>query len=117
MEVMKKYKIAVVSNLQLALGFKLVGIAEAYSSDNPLEQEKIIKELMQRDDIGLIIMTSGIIKNIKDRKLSNAVSDSVLPMIIEVPDYNEEGEPDTLRRLILRAIGIDISKMNINKNI
>jgi vacuolar-type H+-ATPase subunit F/Vma7 len=31
-------------------------------------------------------------------------------MVIEVPDYKEEGQPDTLRRLIMRAIGIDISK-------
>ena len=32
MEPVKKYKIAVVGNTQLALGFKLAGVAEAYDA-------------------------------------------------------------------------------------
>jgi V/A-type H+-transporting ATPase subunit F len=110
LEPIKKYKIAVVGNTQLALGFKLAGVAEAYSSANPQESEKTMRDLMGRDDIGLIITTSKVLKGIRDRKLADSISDSVLPMVIEVPDYNEEGQPDTLRRLIMRAIGIDISK-------
>jgi V/A-type H+/Na+-transporting ATPase subunit F len=107
---MKKYKIAVVGNTQLALGFKLSGVAEAYSADNSSVIEKTMRELIVREDIGLIVTTSKVLKSIKDRKLADAIADSILPMVIEVPDYNEEGQPDTLRRLIMRAIGIDISK-------
>lgn len=110
MDALKKYSIAVVGNTQLALGFKFAGVAETYSARSQPEFESTIRALMQRDDIGLIIITSKVIKSIRDRKLADAVSDSVLPMIIEVPDYREQGQPDTLRRLILRAIGIDISK-------
>jgi V/A-type H+-transporting ATPase subunit F len=106
----KKYKIAVVGNTQLALGFRLAGVAEAYDFANSNESEKIMRELMQRDDIGLIITTSKVLRGIRDRKLSDSISGSVLPMVIEVPDYKEEGQPDTLRRLIMRAIGIDIGK-------
>ncbi len=110
MEPVKKYKIAVVGNTQLALGFKLSGVAETYSATGASESEKTMRELMQRDDIGLIITTSTVVNSIRDRKLSENIADSVLPMVIEVPDYKEEGQPDTLRRLIMRAIGIDISK-------
>lgn len=110
MESVKKYKIAVVGNTQLALGFRLAGIAEAYDFANPAESEKLMRELMQREDIGLIITTSKVLRGIRDRKLSENISNSVLPMVIEVPDYKEEGQPDTLRKLIMRAIGIDISK-------
>lgn len=112
MEPVKKYKIAVVGNSQLATGFKFAGVAETYSVKSSQDSEKVMRDLMQREDIGLIIITSKVLKAIRDRKLSEAVSDSVLPMVIEVPDYNEEGQPDTLRRLIMRAIGIDISKNN-----
>ncbi len=110
MESLTKYKIVVMGNTQLALGFKLTGVAETYSARPGTESERILHELLQREDIGLIITTSSIVNGIKDRRLAESVSDSVLPMIIEVPDYKEEGEPDTLRKLILRALGIDISK-------
>jgi V/A-type H+-transporting ATPase subunit F len=110
MEPVKKYKIAVVGNTQLALGFRLAGVAEAYDAANVVESERRMRELLQREDIGLIITTSKVLKGIRDRKLSESISASVLPMVIEVPDYKEEGQPDTLRRLILRAIGIDISR-------
>ncbi len=33
-----------------------------------------------------------------------------MPMFIEVPEYQEQYKQDNLRRLIMRAIGIDISK-------
>lgn len=110
MEPVRKYKIAVVGNTQLALGFRLSGVAEAYEAGNAAESEKRMRELMQREDIGMIITTSRVLRSIRDRKLADAISDSVLPMVIEVPDYKEEGQPDTLRRLIMRAIGIDINK-------
>jgi V/A-type H+/Na+-transporting ATPase subunit F len=110
LESIKKYKIAVVGNTQLVLGFRLSGIIETYRTGKGDSSEKTMRELMQREDIGLIITTSKSLDEIKDRKLSTAIADSVLPMIIEVPDYKEEGQPDTLRKLILRAIGIDISK-------
>ncbi len=110
MEPLKRYKIAVVGNNQLAIGFKLAGIAEAYGETGAWEAEQRMRELMQRDDIGLIITTSAVLRSIRDRKLSERIGDSALPMVVEVPDYREEGQPDTLRRLIMRAIGIDISK-------
>ncbi|MGD0510944.1 MAG: V-type ATP synthase subunit F [Candidatus Micrarchaeaceae archaeon] len=110
MEPVKKYKIAVVGNTQLVLGFKLSGVAESYDTRTGADAEGRMRELMQRDDVGLIITTSTVLRAIRDRKLSESIAVSVLPMVIEVPDYREEGQPDTLRRLILRAIGIDINK-------
>lgn len=109
MESLKEYRIAVVGNTQLVLGFKLSGISESYISEGA-GSEKKMRELMQRDDIGLIITTSRVLDSIRDRKLADSIADSVLPMVIMVPDYREEGQPDTLRRLIMRAIGIDIGK-------
>ncbi len=112
MEVVKEaiYKIAVVGSEPLTLGFKLSGVTEAYTPESQQKAESMLRELMQRDDMGLIVVTTKITKNIKDRRLSESISQSIMPMVLEVPDYNEECQPDVLSKLILRAIGIDISK-------
>lgn len=109
MESLKRYRIAVVGNTQMSVGFKLAGIAEAYSESGARAEQRM-RELIQRDDVGMIITTSSVLRAIRDRKLSERIEDSAMPMVVEVPDYREEGQPDTLRRLIMRAIGIDISK-------
>ncbi len=109
--VKKAYRIAVLGNSQLALGFRLSGIVETHQVRGEKETEGSMRELLSRDDIGLIIASSGALGSIRDRRLSAQVAASVLPMIVEVPEYMEEGQPDTLRRLIIRAIGIDINAM------
>lgn len=106
----KEYKVAVVGTEELALGLRLLGIREAYTAENASEAEAMIKKLLQRDDIGLIILTSNLVRGIRDKKLLSLIDTSILPMFIEVQGYRGEYKPDTLRRLILKAIGIDISK-------
>ncbi len=104
------YKVAAVGTEELALGLKLLGIRESYTVSHSGEAEAIIRKLLQRDDIGLIILTSNIVRGMRDRKLLSLIDTSILPMFIEVQEYNGKFKPDTLRRLILKAIGIDISK-------
>ncbi len=110
MESVRTYRIAGVGNTQLALGFRLSGVAEAHNPSNAADAESIMRQLLQSEDTGLIITTSKVLRLIRDRKLSEQIANSALPMVIEVPEYKEEGQPDTLRKLILRAIGIDIGK-------
>lgn len=103
------YKIAIIGRAELSLGFRLTGITEAYDVDEGAQAESVIRDLLQRNDIGLIIIASQLVKKIKDRKILNAIDSSILPIFMEIPGYKEEKVPDTLRRLIIRAIGIDIS--------
>ncbi len=84
-------------------------MTEAYETDEGQEAERIIRELMQRGEVGLIMISSSLVGLIRDRKILNAIDSSILPIFIEIPGYKEEKVPDTLRRLIIRAIGIDIS--------
>jgi V/A-type H+/Na+-transporting ATPase subunit F len=105
-----KYKIATVSTEELSLGFRIAGVKDSIIVDNGTDAEEAIRNLLQRTDIGLIVVSTGVTKMIKDRKVMNAIDTSLMPMFIEVPEYKEEYKQDTLRRLILRAIGIDISK-------
>ncbi|MGC8479609.1 MAG: V-type ATP synthase subunit F [Candidatus Micrarchaeia archaeon] len=105
------YKIGFVGGEELKLGLKLVGIRNAFSVQDGQEAESKIGELMQNKEIGIIIISSKILHEIKDRRILNAIDTSILPLFVEVPDYGSNYTPDTLGRLILRAIGIDITKM------
>ncbi len=107
----KQYKIAYVGNNLLNLGFKMAGITESYTVGDTEQAEARLRELTARDDIGIIIMTTSTRRMIKDRRLGDAISASLLPLIMEVPELNEQlQEEDTLRALIMRAIGIDITR-------
>ncbi len=111
MEPVKDYKIAVIGSELPTLGFKLAGITESFSVANSQEAEKVLREMLQKEDIGLIAITARLVRGIKDRKLQNAITSSLMPLVIEIPDYGEKGvETDTLRMLIIKAIGIDITK-------
>ncbi|MDE1825254.1 MAG: hypothetical protein KGH77_03240 [Candidatus Micrarchaeota archaeon] len=108
-----EYKIAVVGSPLLATGSKLAGIPDAFTVSEPEEIEGTMRTLMQKEEIGIIVITERSMRKIRDRKLIHAIDTSLRPLIIDVPDYNEpEKEADALRRLILRAIGIDINKMS-----
>ena len=108
----KNYKIAVVGNDLLKTGFRLVGVTESYATEGAEETENVLRTLMKKEDIGIIVVTSRVVKGLRDRRLSEAVESSTMPLIVEVPEYGEEATSsgDSLKRIILRAIGIDISK-------
>ena len=101
-----------VGNEQLALGFKMAGVVETYIIGGQQQAEPTMKALMERSDIGIIIMSSGVKRQVRDRRLADTIEQSILPLVVEVPEKGEGvTEEDTLRNLILRAIGIDISRM------
>ncbi len=113
----KSYKIAMVGNELLKVGFKLAGVNDSYIAKDSARSESIMKDLLGRGDIGIIIMSSQVKKQIHDRRLVEQIESSILPLVIEVPEPGEGvAEEDTLRNLIIRAIGIDITKMNMKKS-
>ncbi len=104
-----EFKMAYIGNAQLSLGFKMSGITESYVAKETEEIEPRLKELLARHDIGIIVITSSVRKQVRDRKLGEAISTGILPLIVEVPEQGESfTEEDTLRIMIRRALGIDI---------
>jgi vacuolar-type H+-ATPase subunit F/Vma7 len=66
---------------------------------------------MQRDDVGIIVLTSGIAAGIRDRRIKEAMLSSMKPLFIVVSDPNDKAAyEDNLRQLIIRALGVDIMK-------
>ncbi|MDE1851947.1 MAG: hypothetical protein KGH69_04655 [Candidatus Micrarchaeota archaeon] len=108
--VAKNYKIAVIGNNRIALGFKMSGITETFSVNDSAQAESTFRELLQRGDIGIIIMGSAARKLIHERRLTDSITNSIMPLVVEISEDGEaQAGEDTLRQLILRAIGIDIT--------
>lgn len=108
----KNYKIAVLGSEALSLGLRIAGVTESHVVEQSADGEVLIKKLLERDDIGIIVIATRLVKGIKDRRLYDKVTSSIMPLFMQVADYNEDmrGEEDSLRRLIIRALGIDIGK-------
>lgn len=111
MDKVNHYKIAVIGNHSLELGFKIAGIASSHVVETTKEAEDLVNQFMQQDDIGIIVLTSTIAREIHDRKINDAMQNSMKPIFIVVADLNDkEVYEDNLRKLIIRALGIDIMK-------
>ena len=105
------YRIAVIGSRLLAMGMRLAGVKYIYEASNQAETENAVRELSNTLDVGVVIINEDLIAMIKDRKLIRIVDSSLSPIFVGIPTYNQgEIYADTLRRLIIRAIGIDISK-------
>jgi vacuolar-type H+-ATPase subunit F/Vma7 len=91
------------------LGFRLAGVRSVRHADSGDRAEKELAELMDSKDIGIIIISHSIMGSIRNRRLLYRVRTSLLPLVLEIPGYNEKAESaDTLRELVMRVIGIDI---------
>ncbi|VVB76604.1 V-type ATP synthase subunit F [uncultured archaeon] len=102
-------KMVVVGDQLMSMGLKLSGVKESYPLSKTEEPDRLLYELFERKDIGVIIASEGMIERIKDRRLRFKIENSIDPVVIEIPGYNEkEKHADTLRRLILRAVGVDL---------
>lgn len=107
----KTYRIAYMGNNLLNLGFRIAGVTDSFVVSDTAQSESKLKELMESSDVGIVVITTAVRRMVKDRRLSEALATSLMPLIVEVPEPNEQfGEEDTLRNLILRAIGIDITR-------
>ncbi len=103
------YKIAVIGDQLLVRGFKLAGVKEAHIAETTDDVEQSLKNIFEKENIGIIIISENAIEKIKDRRLLYKIDNSLVPLVIEVPGYGqEEKHADTLRNLVMRVIGIDI---------
>ncbi len=108
---MQQKKIVVLGGEVLPLGMKLAGVSESYTAQGPEDTERRMLALLDRSDVGIIVITEGLSKSIKDRRVRYRMENSIDPLVISVAGYKEQAEgEDTLRRLILRAVGIDITQ-------
>ncbi len=101
-------KIAVLGDKDTALGFRLAGAHEVYSfDDTPLDMERLrnkLKELVERDDIGIILITERFVQKVE-------LPEVTLPIILQVPDKSGSrlGE-EAIKEIVRRAIGVELKR-------
>jgi len=104
-------KIAVIGDAMLTTGMSVSGIKYAYTAKTTQEVEDAIKNVSGKNDVGIVIINESLMKMVTDRKLIRLMDTSLSPIFVGIPGYRQsEVYEDALRRLIIRAIGIDISK-------
>jgi len=101
-------KIAVLGDKDTALGFRLAGAHEVYSfEDTPLDMERLrnkLKELVERDDIGIILITERFVGKVE-------LPEVTVPIILQVPDKSGSrlGE-EAIKEIVRRAIGVELKR-------
>ena len=92
-----------------ATAFRLAGIKEIYISND--DAMKKFNEIIERNDIGLILINEKIAENIKT-KLNEFRLRNTIPIVIEIPDKNGRipDHIDYISGLIKKAVGVELIK-------
>lgn len=88
---------------EFTLGFRLAGIKDIIGvNENTAEKE--IKKLLDEKVEGILVIDNKTVGFLPER-LRHRVEDSVNPVVVVLSDTAEQ---ETIRRMIIKAIGIDI---------
>ena len=100
--------IAIVADRRTATSFKLAGLKSVYRVENAAEAEKCIRDLLERSDLTVILVTQGIADQIHE--LIEEIGDRKYPLVVPVP--SAEGattmKRDLIVELIKRKAGIEV---------
>jgi len=102
-------KIAGLLDKDTATAFRLAGIKDIFIPKG--DTLEIWNEIIQRNDIGLILITERISEDIR-KKINDFRLKNTIPIIIEIPDKNGKitDHVDYISNLIKKAVGVDLIK-------
>lgn len=101
---MKSFLIS--DNTETKLGLRLAGIDGIVVH----EREEVLKELgeaMERNDVGIIILTENIFEKVKEEVLQLRLKNAS-PLIVLIPDRHGLKDKDFITKYIKESVGIKI---------
>jgi vacuolar-type H+-ATPase subunit F/Vma7 len=98
-------KVAVLGDRHSVLGFQLAGIEGKEPGPHPM---KVLDDFMERDDLGILIVTSEIAQTLK-HEIATWKRRKHFPIIVEIQEFGKELTEDRIGDLLKRAVGMDIS--------
>ena len=103
-------KIAVVGEKELVLGYRLLGVEDAFPVGKA-EAQKTIMELFSSGKYNLIIVGNEARKGISPSTMEKLES-SIVPLVVFMPSTEAEVAEESLSRLAKRVLGVDIKVAN-----
>jgi vacuolar-type H+-ATPase subunit F/Vma7 len=103
------HKIVIVGYPSTVTGFRLAGIAEAYSAEGK-DCESTVAKLLEREDVGVIIINRRAVQAF-DWRMKRRIEKTTKPVVVEIPDnLGDIPEEESLGELMKRALGFDLAK-------
>jgi len=101
-------KIAIIGDTDTVVGFRLAGILNSNIPADASAVRQALHEFSNNANISIIIITEPLAEQI--RETIEELSDRPYPVIVEIPDKSGrlEGKESPVRRLVKRAIGVEL---------
>lgn len=101
-------KIVLMGDTDTTLGFKLAGVHETYAfGESSLETDRArnkLKELIERGDVGIILITERLAERV-------GIPEVMFPIILQIPDkFGSIFGEEQLREIVRKAIGVEIKR-------
>jgi V/A-type H+/Na+-transporting ATPase subunit F len=100
-------KIAVVGDRELVLGYRLLGVEDAFVATSE-DAQRVIMDLFNANDHGLIIASNDVRKALSSAARERLES-SVIPLVVFMPPLDSAGgHEESLALLARRVLGVDL---------
>jgi V/A-type H+-transporting ATPase subunit F len=101
-------KIAIIGDTDTVVGFRLAGILNSSVPSDAAAARQALHTFSSDSNISIVIITERWAEKI--RETIEAVSERPYPVIVEIPDKSGrlEGKESPVRRLVKRAIGVEL---------
>jgi len=100
-------KIAVIGDRELVLGYRLLGVEDAFITGKD-EAQKVVMDLFNSSKYGLIIAGNEIRKGLSN-SAREKIESSIIPLVVFMPPLDSAvKEEESLALLARRVLGVDL---------
>lgn len=99
--------IAVIGERELTLGFRLLGVTNAFVAEGEKGAEKF-NELFRSGNF-TFLMISESLKRFMDRRTLDLIETSTVPLVVFVP-LPGGGDEESIEKFAKRVLGVDIGR-------
>ncbi len=99
-------KIAVVGERELVLGYRLLGVEDAFIVGKG-DAAKVVMDLFNSEEYGLIIVGSEA-RKVLSSSLRDKLESSIIPLVVFMPSLDSQASEESISLLARRVLGVDL---------
>jgi len=99
-------KIAVVGERELVLGYRLLGVEDAFIVGKE-DAVKVVMDLFNSEEYGLIIVGSEA-RKVLSSSLRDKLESSIIPLVVFMPSLDSQASEESISLLARRVLGVDL---------